>query len=104
MMLSRLVRKGHVRVSSKCRHECARNRGLKRIYHQLTFLVLLLVSTSSHIRKHILLIVNGSMNSKLTGEGEAEVKKIIVIFTYNQCLLSIDMKTKVVQHVLRIIL
>ena len=42
------------------------------------------------------------MNSKLTGEGEAEVKKIIVIFTYNQCLLSIDMKTKVVQHVPRI--
>ena len=36
-------------------------------------------------------------------EGEAGVKKIIVIFTYNQCLLSIDMKTKVVQHVLRII-
>ena len=30
-------------------------------------------------------------------------KKIIDIFTYNQRLLSIDMKTKVVQHVPRII-
>ena len=39
-----------------------------------------------------------------TVEGEAGVKKIIVIFTYNQCLLSIDMKTKVVQHVPKITL
>ena len=45
---------------------------------------------------------NSSMTSKLTGEGDddaAEVKKIIAIFTYNQ---SLDMKTKVVQHVPRI--
>ena len=47
------------------------------------------------------------MNSKLTGEGndddeEEEVKKTIAIFTYKQRLLSLDMKTKVVQHVLRI--
>ena len=49
-----------------------------------------------------------SMNSKLTGEGddddeEEDVKKNIAIFTYKQWLLSIDMKTKVVQHVPRII-
>ena len=39
------------------------------------------------------------MIGKLTGEGDAddEVKKIIDIFNYK--LLSIDMKTKVVQHV-----
>ena len=48
------------------------------------------------------------MNSKLTGEGDAEEdaavpKKNIAIFGYKQRLLSIDMKTKVVQHVLRII-
>ena len=40
------------------------------------------------------------MNSKVTGEDDGEgVKKIIDIFTYKQRLLSIDMKTKVVQHV-----
>ena len=39
------------------------------------------------------------MTSKLTGEGEAEVKKNIAIFGYKQRLLSIDMKTKLVQHV-----
>ena len=42
------------------------------------------------------------MRSKLTGEGgaeEEEVKKSIAIFAYKQRLLSIDMKTKVVQHV-----
>ena len=41
------------------------------------------------------------MIGKLTGEGDVEaegVKKIIVIFGYKQWLLSIDMKTKVVQH------
>ena len=40
------------------------------------------------------------MNSKVTGEGDEEVKKKnIDIFTYKQRLLSINMKTKVVQHV-----
>ena len=40
------------------------------------------------------------MTSKLTGEGEADdVKKSIDIFTYKQRLLSIEMKTKIVQHV-----
>ena len=44
------------------------------------------------------------MIGKLTGLGaEEEVKKGIGIFTYKQRLLSIDMKTKVVQHVPRII-
>ena len=47
------------------------------------------------------------MTSKLTGEGDAEaeaadVKKSIAIFVYKQRLLSLDMKTKVVQHVPRI--
>ena len=44
------------------------------------------------------------MISKLTGEGDEadeDVKKSIAIFTYNQRLLSIEMKTKVVQHVER---
>ena len=40
------------------------------------------------------------MNSRVTGEGaEAEVKKSIAIFTYKQRLLSIEMKTELVQHV-----
>ena len=42
------------------------------------------------------------MTSKLTGEGDeaADVlKKTIAIFGNKQRLLSIDMKTKVVQHV-----
>ena len=40
------------------------------------------------------------MNSKLTGEGVEEVpKKSIAIFGYKQRLLSIEMKTKLVQHV-----
>ena len=39
------------------------------------------------------------MNSKLTGEGDVEVKKSIAIFAYKQRLLSIEMKTKLVQHV-----
>ena len=41
------------------------------------------------------------MNSKVTGEGGAaeEVKKPIAIFAYKQRILSIEMKTKVVQHV-----
>ena len=43
------------------------------------------------------------MNSNVSGSGEEEVKKSIGIFNYKQLLLSIDMKTKVVQHVLRII-
>ncbi len=40
------------------------------------------------------------MIGKLTGEGgdEDDVKKIIDIFKYKHRLLSIDMKTKVVQH------
>ena len=45
------------------------------------------------------------MTSKLKGEGAeaaAEVKKTIAIFGYKQRVLSIDMKTKVVQHVPRI--
>ena len=44
------------------------------------------------------------MNSKLTGEGGAAAaaavkKKSIAIFAYKQRLLSIEMKTKLVQHV-----
>ena len=41
------------------------------------------------------------MIDKLTGEGgeDEEVKKIINIFNFKQRLLSIDIKTKVVQHV-----
>ena len=41
------------------------------------------------------------MNSKVTGEGDDEgvQKKTIAIFGYIQRLLSLDMKTKVVQHV-----
>ena len=46
------------------------------------------------------------MNSKLTGEGAAAADDddaiTIAIFNYKQRLLSIDMKTKVVQHVPRI--
>ena len=38
------------------------------------------------------------MIGKLTGEG-GEVKKIIDIFNFKQRVLSLDMKTKVVQHV-----
>ena len=41
------------------------------------------------------------MNSKLTGEGDDEEvgQKNIAIFGYKQRLLSLDMKTKLVQHV-----
>ena len=42
------------------------------------------------------------MNSKLTGEGDADVevpKNSIAIFGYKQRVLSIEMKTKLVQHV-----
>ena len=45
------------------------------------------------------------MNSKVTGEGAAadddgdDVKKSIAIFGYKQRILSIEMKTKLVQHV-----
>ena len=42
------------------------------------------------------------MIGKLTGEGvvvEEDVKKSIAFFGYKQWLLSLDMKTKVVQHV-----
>ena len=42
------------------------------------------------------------MNSNVSGTGVVEVQKHIVILTYTQWLLSIDMKTKVVQHVSRI--
>ena len=42
------------------------------------------------------------MTSKVTGEGAvAMVQKSIAIFGYKQRLLSLDMKTKVVQHVKR---
>ena len=42
-----------------------------------------------------------AMNSKLTGEGDddEDVKKTIAFFGYKQQLLSIEMKTKLVQHV-----
>ena len=43
------------------------------------------------------------MNSKVTGEGDAAVKKSIAIFAYKELILSIEMKTKLVQHVPRII-
>ena len=36
------------------------------------------------------------MNSKVRGSGYEDVQKTIVIFTYKQRLLSMDMKTKVV--------
>ena len=40
------------------------------------------------------------MNSKVTGEGgAAAVKKSIAIFAYKERILSIEMKTKLVQHV-----
>ena len=43
------------------------------------------------------------MTSKVTGEGDEEdedvPKKTIAIFGYKQRLLSLDMKTKLVQHV-----
>ena len=42
------------------------------------------------------------MNSKVTGEGAeaaAVKKKTIAIFAYKQRILSIEMKTKLVQHV-----
>ena len=48
------------------------------------------------------------MNSKVTGEGAAAdddddvKKKNIGIFTYKQRRLSMDMKTKIVQHVSKI--
>ena len=43
------------------------------------------------------------MNSNVSGSGGEEVKKkLIAIFAYNQQLLSIEMKTKIVQHVSRI--
>ena len=42
------------------------------------------------------------MTPKLTGEGgDEEVKKSIAIFAYKQRNLSIEMKTKLVQHVER---
>ena len=44
------------------------------------------------------------MNSNVSGSGgeEEDVKKLIVIFNFKQRLLSLDIKTKVVQHVPRI--
>ena len=41
------------------------------------------------------------MTSKVTGEGAADeaVKKSIAIFAYKQRILSIEMKTKLDQHV-----
>ena len=53
---------------------------------------------------HIHSYGTSSMNSKLTGEGADEVdevKKSSDIFNFKQRLLSIDIKTKVVQHVER---
>ena len=43
------------------------------------------------------------MNSKVTGYGDddEDVKKSIAIFAFKQRLLSLDMKTKIVQHVER---
>ena len=41
------------------------------------------------------------MTPKLTGEGGDAVKKSIAIFGYKQRVLSLDMKTKDVQHVER---
>ena len=43
------------------------------------------------------------MTSKVTGEGaeEGEVKKTIAIFAYKQHILSIEIQTKLVQHVPR---
>ena len=45
------------------------------------------------------------MNSNVTGQGDDEEEEVpkypIAIFGYKQCLLSLDMKTKVVQHVER---
>ena len=49
------------------------------------------------------------MNSNVSGSGAAadddgnDVKKSIAIFAYKQRILSIEMKTKLVQHVPRII-
>ena len=50
------------------------------------------------------LVGTSSMNSKLTGESDGVdgVKKNIAIFAYKLRLLSIEMKTKLVQHVPRI--
>ena len=45
------------------------------------------------------------MNSNVNGSGgedEDEVKKTIAIFAYKQRILSIEMKTKIVQHVPKI--
>ena len=45
------------------------------------------------------------MNSNVNGSGddeEEEVKKNIAIFAYKYRILSIEMKTKIVQHVSRI--
>ena len=43
------------------------------------------------------------MNSNVSGSGvEEDVKKNIAIFAYKQRILSIEMKTKLVQHVPRI--
>ena len=43
------------------------------------------------------------MTSKVTGEGDGAVKKkTIYIFIYKQRQLSLNMKTKVVQHVERL--
>ena len=45
------------------------------------------------------------MTSKLTGSGDEAadaVKKSIAIFGYKQRLMSMDMNTKLVQHVTRI--
>ena len=39
------------------------------------------------------------MNSNVRGAGDVDVPKNIAILGYKQSLLSIDMKTKVVQHV-----
>ena len=55
--------------------------------------------TLATLTLHCTILGTSSMIGKLTGCGGG--KKNIVILTYKQQLLSIDMKTKVVQHVPR---
>ena len=63
----------------------------------LTVILLALYNKWPEKVKNMLTFVPG--NSNVMGSGEDEVKKHIAIFTYKQSLLSLDMKTKVVQHV-----
>ena len=57
---------------------------------------------STENNMHIIRFFSSMNLQELTGEGdedEAVPNKSIAIFGYKQLLLSIDMKTKVVQHV-----